>query len=114
METTLNEQKKEEIPPKSKKFQTSSVFVRTSFIIGIITVALSIAYMGTSGFLLHFGALPLNIICSFTLALALSGVILGSISLRTNRNIYAIIGIVINIVIIGVQILFLVVGNNVA
>lgn len=81
---------------------------------GIITIFLTIAYTVTSGFLLHFGALPLNIICSFTLVLALTGVILGSISFRFSRNIYAIIGIVVNLVIIGVQILAIIIGNRVA
>lgn len=112
METTLNERKKEEIPRKSNRFRTSSVFVRASFIIGIITLFLTAAFTVTSGFLLHFGALPANIICSFTIALALSGVILGSVSFRTSRNIYAIIGIVINIVIIGLLIPALIFANN--
>jgi len=112
----VEETSQEQAKPKriTTNFRGSSLFVRSSFIIGIITLFLTAAYTVTSGFLLHFGALPANIICSFTIALALSGIILGSISLRTSRNIYAIIGIVVNIVIIGLLILAIIVANRVA
>jgi len=108
--------KEEQEKPKriTTNFRTSSLFVRRSFIIGMIVLFLAAVYTVTSGFLLHFGALPANIICSFTIALALSGIILGSISFRTSRNIYAIIGIVVDLVVIGFLIFEIIVANRVA
>ncbi|HUT80200.1 MAG TPA: hypothetical protein VMZ29_03280 [Candidatus Bathyarchaeia archaeon] len=112
MKGTLENQKKEEIRSDSKHFQSSSVFVRTSFILGIITVFLTLVYIVTSGFLLHFGALPVNLICSVILALAVVGIILGAMSFRFSKNVYAIIGVIMNIVVLCVQILALIVGND--
>jgi len=108
-------EKSREEPEKPKRittnFRGSALFVRRSFIIGMIALFLAAVYTVTSGFLLHFGALPANIICSFTIALALSGIILGSISFRTSKNIYAIIGIVVDLVVIGFLITALIFVN---
>ena len=104
MKATIENQEKEEIEYDSKRFHSSPVYAKIAFILCIVTVFLTLIYIFTSGFLLHFGALAVNLICSVILALTLVGIILGAMSFRFGKNVYAIIGLILNIVILCVQI----------
>ena len=88
------------------------MFVRASFIIGIITLLLVVVYIVTAGFLLHYGPIPLYLITSLILALAVAGAILGGISFREGKNVYGILGFIFNLIVIGSQIVALYVLHN--
>lgn len=110
MEKLTTEQEKTK--RKLEKFQKSPAFVRASFIIGIITLVVSVIYVVTAGFLLHCGPIPLYLMSSLTLALAVAGTILGGISFREEKNVYGILGFIFNLIVIGFQIVALYVLHN--
>ncbi len=110
METTSIEQEKTN--RKVGKFQRSPLYIRSSFIIGIITVLLVVVYIVTAGFLWHYGPVPAYLFCSLTLALAVAGTILGGISFREGKNIYGILGFIFNLIVVGSQLVALYVLHN--
>lgn len=111
METLIIEQ--EENNQKSGKFQKSPAFVRASFIIGIVTLVTTVILILTAGYIGYYGgSVLLFVIYGVILALAFIGTILGGVSFRKGRYIYGIIGFIMNIIIIGAQIVAIYVLSN--
>jgi hypothetical protein len=104
--------KNEEIKPESRatKFKESSISTRITFLLGIITLVLTAVYICTGGFLPNdFGKIPLYIIGSFFIALALAGVVFGIFSIQKDKNIYGIIGTSVSAIVLGFHIFLLIV-----
>ncbi len=117
MEKTDIEHQKEIDNRKFGKFRESHIFVRISFIIGIIVLILTAVQIFAGATLLYYfgyrlsdgSKLPLYLICSVILVFALIGTIFGGFTLRGEKNVYGILGFIFNVVILLSQIFLLVV-----
>lgn len=100
MKTTVIEQKKEENDIEISKFRRSPALARTSFINGIIVISITAIYVVIEA-IIQRGLIASYVIYSLILALALIGTILGGISFREGKNVYGIIGFILNLILVA-------------
>jgi len=94
---------------RKKRFANSAKYIKASFILGIVVLLLSVVY-GFEAYYLwpivkrlpdHLKKLPTYVNGAFILTGAVAGTILGGLSFRKERNIYGILGFILNLVVIG-------------
>ncbi len=103
-----------EIEPKvedlrKKRFANSAKYIKATFILGIVVLLLSVLYVFEAYYLWpivkripdHLKKIPTYVNGAFILAGAVVGTILGGVSFRKERNIYGILGFILNLVVIG-------------
>jgi len=94
---------------KKKSFTNSAKYIKASFILGIVVLLLSVALVFEASYLYpivkrlpdHLKKLPTYVNGAFILAAAVAGTILGGLSFRKERNIYGILGFILNLIVIG-------------
>jgi len=94
---------------RKKRFANSAKYIKASFILGIVFFLLSVV-SGFEGYYLypivkrlpdHLKKLPTYVNVAFILVGAVAGNILGGVSFRKERNIYGILGFILNLIVIG-------------
>jgi len=105
----INEIEPEVEDLRKKRFANSAKYIKASFILGIVVLLLLVLYIFEAYYLWpivkripdYLKKLPTYVNGAFILAGALAGTILGGLSFRKERNIYGIIGFILNLVVMG-------------
>jgi len=98
----VEETSQEHVEPKRKegKFRKSPILARRTYIIGI--TAFSLFLICWSIFVITQRGLIINIVLFFLfLLLALSGLIVGIVSFRDGKNVFGIIGFILNFILVA-------------
>jgi len=99
----LEEASQEPVKPirKKGKFRKSPILARQTFIIGITAFSLYLIWWVI--FVITQRGLIINIVLIFLfLFLALSGLIVGIVSFRDGKNVFGIIGFILNFILVAV------------
>ena len=98
----IEEASQEPVEPKRKegKFRKSPILVRRTFIIAITAFSLFLIY-GSIEAIIQQGLLASIVLYSLFLVLALSGIIVGVISFRDGKNVFGIIGFILNLFLVA-------------
>ena len=94
---------------RKKRFANSAKYIKASFILGIVVLLLSVVYVFEASYLYpivkrlpdYLKKIPTYVNGAFILAGAVAGTILGGLSFRKERNIYGILGFILNLIVIG-------------
>ena len=105
----INEIEPEVEELRKKRFANSAKYIKASFILGIVVVLLTVAAVFATDYLspieknlpYHLKKLPAYVNIGLILALAIHGTILGGLSFRKERNIYGILGFIMNLIGVG-------------
>ena len=103
-----NIKQEEKANNKSSIFKNSSILVRISFIVGVVSLLITAIL-----FILMFSIQPyywiLYIIYSILIATGIGGITLSSIAFRNGKNVYNILGFIFNLIIVILFIIAIVV-----
>ncbi len=104
-----NDFKPEAENPRKRRFIDSAKYIKASFILGIVVLLLSVVYVFAWDYLspiidklpYQLKKLPVYLNGCFILAVAIVGTILGGLSFRKEKNIYGILGFILNFIVVG-------------